>query len=113
MDESTDLVLEDEFVVRVQEELYQQLDNSDFGANEIADIVGMSRTQFYRKIKALTGESPANYVRHLRLLEARKMLSDPKIRVSEVAYSVGFSNPTYFTQSYTKAFGKAPSEDRS
>ena len=108
-----DIQPEDAFIQKVREQLETQLDNSAFGANEIASALGLSRTQFFRKIKALTGESPANYVRHLRLVKARELLKDPELRISEVAYAVGFSDPQYFSRAYSKAFGAPPSEDRS
>ncbi|MCB9168858.1 MAG: tetratricopeptide repeat protein [Flavobacteriales bacterium] len=108
-----DIQPEDAFIQKVRELLESQLDNSELGANEIATALGLSRTQFFRKIKALTGESPANYIRHLRLVKAREMLRDPAVRVSEVAYSVGFNDPQYFSRAYSKAFGAPPSEDRS
>jgi len=73
----------------------------------------LSRAQLHNKIKALTGRSTGLYIRYIRILEARKLLNDPELNISEIAYDVGFGDPAYFTRCFKDEFGKAPSEFRS
>ena len=86
--------------------------NSDLNVDKIASKMGLERSQFYRKIKALTNYSPVELLRHLRLKAARDMLTTTERSVSEIAYEVGFSSPAYFTRCYREAFGETPSDLR-
>ena len=70
--------------------------------------MGLSRVQLYRKLKALTGSSPVELLRTIRLSRAKELLADSGKSVSEVAYEVGFSSPSYFTKCYKEAFGSTP-----
>ena len=74
--------------------------------------MGLERTQFYRKIKALTNYSPVELMRNLRLRQARQLLMSSEKSVSEIAYEVGFSTPAYFTKCYREAYGETPTETR-
>ena len=69
----------------------------------------MSRTPFYHKLKSLVDLSPSEYIRSIRLKRARALLKEKNKNISEVAYSVGFSNPKYFSTSYKKYYGQSPS----
>ena len=68
----------------------------------------MSRSQVFRKIKALTGKSPSTYVRSIRLLKAKGMIENGEGNISEIAYSVGFSSPIYFSKCFKDEFGYPP-----
>ena len=68
--------------------------------------------QLYRKTKALTGYSPNEYIRNIRLKTARDLLSGTEHTVSEVAYSVGFTSPSYFAKCYKEYFGESPKAGR-
>jgi AraC-like DNA-binding protein len=70
----------------------------------------MGRVQIYRKIKALTGKSPSRHIRSVRLTKARNMIKEKQGTISEIAYSVGFSTPQYFTKCFREEFGFPPSE---
>lgn len=109
-DDSPDVAMEDDFIIKVRESLFAKLDHNEYGANQIADDLGLSRVHLFRKLKALTGESPSNYVRNLRLIKAKEILQRPDVRVNEVARDVGFADPAYFTRSYKKLFGVSPKE---
>ena len=74
--------------------------------------MGLGRSQFYRKIKALTNYSPVELLRRLRLKRSRDLLSTTQKSVSEIAYEVGFSTPAYFTRCYREAYGETPTELR-
>jgi AraC-like DNA-binding protein len=78
----------------------------------MAEELGIGRNRFQKEIKDLTGLSPVELVRSVRLNEARKKLANPKLSISEVAYSVGFNNLSYFTRSFKAEFGMLPSEYR-
>jgi AraC-like DNA-binding protein len=69
----------------------------------------MSRTQLHRKLKALTGKSASLFLRSVRLNKARKMIEEESGNISEIAYSVGFSSPAYFSRCFKEEFGYAPS----
>ena len=70
----------------------------------------MSRVQLHRKLKALTGKSASNYLKYVRLSRARKLIEEDKGNISEIAYSVGFSSPAYFTRCFKEEYGFPPSD---
>ena len=71
--------------------------------------IAMSRTQLHRKLKALTGKSASTYIRSVKLSKAKKMIEEQKGNISEIAYSVGFASPAYFTKCFKEEFGYPPS----
>ncbi len=103
---------EDEFLQKVQQAILANLDQLEFGPNELAKAVASSRTQLHRKLKALTDTSTSNYIQKIRLQEAKKLLHDLNLTISEVAYQVGFKTPQYFSRSFTKIFDYSPSQYR-
>ena len=72
----------------------------------------MSRSQLFRKIKALTGQSPSLFIRAIRLERGKELLQTTDMNVTEVAYEVGFSTLAYFPDTFLEAFGVRPSEVR-
>ena len=74
--------------------------------------MGLERTQFYRKIKALTNFAPVELMRNLRLKQAQHLIKTTDMSMSEIAYEVGFSAPAYFTRCYREAYGETPTETR-
>ena len=74
--------------------------------------MGLGRSQFYRKIKALTNYSPVELIRLLRLREARHLLLTTERTISEIAYSTGFSTPAYFTRCYREEYAETPTATR-
>jgi AraC-like DNA-binding protein len=77
---------------------------------EFCREVAMSRTQLHRKLKALTGKSATLYIRTVKLSKAKRMIEEKTGNISEIAYSLGFSSPTYFTRCFKEEFGYPPSE---
>lgn len=100
--------IDDEFYSRFLEIIKQEMGNSELNVDNLAGQLGLGRSQFYRKIKALTNYSPVELIRHLRLKQARTLLRTTSKTVSEIAYEVGFSNPAYFTKCYRDAYGETP-----
>ena len=86
------------------------LSEEEFSIEQFGEEVGMSRMQLHRKLKALTGKSASGYLRSIRLSKAKKMIEEKQGNISEIAYSVGFSSPTYFTRCYKEEFGHLPSD---
>ena len=101
---------EDKFMTRFREYIEQNMSDSNLGVETIGVELGLSRVQLYRKVKALTGQSPVELLRTVRLHKARRMLQDSAKSISEVAYEVGFTSPSYFTKCFRDEFGVSPSE---
>ncbi|MEO1448985.1 MAG: tetratricopeptide repeat protein, partial [Bacteroidota bacterium] len=102
--------LDDIFLQKIRDYILDHLDKADLSVHDISDLVNLSHTQMYRKLKALTGQTPTLFIRSLRLQKARQLLETTQLNVSEVAYDVGFNDPNYFTRVFSKEFGVPPSE---
>lgn len=101
---------EQAFLSRLRAVIQQNLDNSDISVEDIGAKIGLSRVQLYRKVKALTGQSPVELLRTARLERARQLLLTTDQTNSEVAYAVGFTSPSYFSKCFKDAFGQTPQE---
>lgn len=102
--------LEEQFMSRVIEVIDGHLSEEEFSIEQFGIEVGMDRVQLHRKLKALSGKSPSIYLRSVRLIRAKKMIEEKEGNISEIAYSVGFSSPTYFTKCFREEFGFLPSD---
>ena len=103
---------EDEFVKNIHSVILENLDDDSFGIEEVCKSMAVSRTQLHRKLKALTGKSTSIFIRDIRLVEAKKLLKTTQQTVSEIAYSVGFNDPNYFTKLYSEKFSHSPTKER-
>jgi signal transduction histidine kinase/DNA-binding response OmpR family regulator len=101
---------DEKFLTRVLEIVEKNVSNENFSAEDFADNVGMSKTHLNRKLNALTDASANEFIRTYRLKKAARLLSGKSGNISEIAYEVGFSNPSYFAESFKKLFGYSPSE---
>jgi len=102
--------LEEQFMNKVMEVIEDHLPEEEFSIEQFGKEVGMSRVQLHRKLKALSGKSASNYLRSVRLAKAKKMIKEEKENISEIAYSVGFSSPAYFTRCFKEEYGYPPSD---
>jgi len=102
--------VDDTFLQKVIAFITEHLDNELLSVEDIASHVGFSRAQLHRKLKALTNKSAGQLVNEIRLNKAKQMLVQKIGSVSEVAYSVGYSNMSYFTKSFKTKFGVLPSK---
>ena len=102
--------IDDKFLQDVLKTIKENLDNEQFGVGDIARNVGFSRSQLHRKLTALCGKSTNQLIIEVRMNEALRMLKQKVGTVSEIAYSVGYSNLSYFTKSFKEKFGKLPSK---
>ncbi len=104
--------IDNEFYNRFLTLFEAEMGNPDLSVDWIASKMGLERSQFYRKIKALTNYSPVELIRRLRLKKARTLLTSTDKSISEIGYEIGFSTPAYFTKCYREAYGETPSEAR-
>lgn len=102
--------ISNEFLSKISEVLLDNISDDTFGINEICKEIGVSRTQLHRKLKALTGLSASKFIREIRLNEGYKLIKNTELSVSEIAYSIGFSDPNYFTKLFTEKFQVPPSK---
>jgi len=98
------------FMNKVLKVIEDHISEESFNIESFGDEIGMSRTQFYRKLKAITGMPASIYLRTVRLSKAKQMIEEQQGTISEIAYSVGFSSPSYFTKCFKDEFGYPPSE---
>lgn len=98
------------FVKQLHDIIKSNMGNSDFGVEDIGAEIGLSRVQLYRKVKAITGSSVVDLLRKARLAKARRMLEANSMNISEVAYEVGFSSPSYFTKCFKDEYGMLPGD---
>ena len=111
--EIADSHLEDrdkQFLKQLHAIIQKNLSDSEFGVEEIGKQIGLSRVQLYRKVKAMTGSSVVDLLRKARLAKAKRLLESRSMSVSEVAYDVGFSAPSYFTKCFKDEYGMLPGE---
>ena len=106
------MAIEHAFLKKIRTLVEEDLGNADFGSLELCKGLNMSRSQIYKKVKALTGGSPSKYIRSIRLYHAREMLKTEDLNISEVAYAVGFTSPAYFSTRFVEEFGVRPNEAR-
>lgn len=85
------------------------ISRSDLSVEELSRELGMSRVNLYKRLVAMTGKTPIEFIRVIRLKHAAKLLRETWMNISEVAYQVGFNNPKYFTKYFKEEFGMLPS----
>ena len=92
--------------------LNEDMTDTEFSVNDFAGIMGLGRTVFYKKVRGVTGYSPYEYLRVIRLKKAAEMLLTEDLTIAEVAYSVGINDPFYFSKCFKSQFGVSPSAYR-
>lgn len=100
------------FVARFKSVVEARLSDSNLSVEDLGADMGLSRVQLYRKVKALTGSTPVDLIRKARLAKARELLQGTDLTVSEVAYKVGFTTPSYFTKCFKDEYGRVPGDVR-
>ena len=110
--ESKEEVKENAFILRFKAVVEEKMADSDLSVEDIGAEMNLSRVQLYRKVKALTGCSPVDLLRKARLSEAHRLLMESDLSVSEIAYKVGFTSPSYFTKCFKEEYGKVPGDAR-
>lgn len=96
------------FINRLRNSIRQNMGDSDFTVERLGEEVGLSRVQLYRKVKALTGQTPVDLLKKARLERARLLVEKTDKSISEIAYEVGFTAPSYFNKCFKDEFGTSP-----
>jgi signal transduction histidine kinase/ligand-binding sensor domain-containing protein/CheY-like chemotaxis protein/AraC-like DNA-binding protein len=104
---------DDLFLREVLAYIEEQMGNADLSVEELSTRFHTSRSTFYKRVVLLTGKTPVEFIRHIRLQRAAELLEKSQLNVAEIAYEVGFNNPKYFTQYFKAEFGCIPSAYRS
>lgn len=98
------------FMSNVKKNIEDNIDNPDFTVDTLCSLLNMSRTSFYNKLKALTAQAPADFVRNIRLKHAANLLKEGKYSITEVAERTGFCDGKYFREVFKKYFNVSPSQ---
>ena len=101
--------IDDEFMEKLHNTIMQNMAERELNTEELVDLMKISKSTLYRKIKANTGLNTSEYVRLCRLKKAAELLASQEYRINEVAYMVGFSSPSYFATAFLKQFKVSPS----
>lgn len=102
--------LDEEFLRRTNQLVIDNIDNSEFDLAGFAEEMGMSKSTLYRKLKEITGVTPIEFIKNVRLNYSRRLLREKVVNVSDVAYAVGFTDPKYFSKCFKKEYGMTPNE---
>ncbi|WP_237332502.1 helix-turn-helix domain-containing protein [Zobellia amurskyensis] len=100
--------IEQQFINEMNSLIKDNLGNSDFSVENLAENLKISRVQLYRKVKAIMGISISDYISKIRLEKAKSMLENSSLSISEIAYSTGFSSPNYFSTAFKNSYGTSP-----
>jgi signal transduction histidine kinase/DNA-binding response OmpR family regulator len=107
---SKETSLDEKFVQRAKAIVEANLSDYTFSVEKMAEEIHLSRTQLFRKLKGVTGLSPNEFINNIRLQKAAKLILAKADTVSQIGYSVGFNDQSYFAKRFRKKFGKSPSE---
>jgi ABC-type sugar transport system substrate-binding protein/DNA-binding response OmpR family regulator/nitrogen-specific signal transduction histidine kinase len=98
------------FVTKMNEIIKKNVENPKFSVEDLADKLGVSRVQLYRKVKAIIGINISDHINNVKLEKAAELLKTNQMNISEIAYSLGFSSPNYFSTAFKNKFGVSPKE---
>lgn len=102
--------LDDEFIQKAFSLIEKNLDNAEFDNETFAKEMFLSRMQLHRKLQAVTGQTPGDFIRTFRLKKAAQMLKENRLSVTQIAFEVGYSSPSQFTRAFAKQFNCTPTE---
>ena len=103
---------EEQFLATLRDIVIKEIKNDSLNSYYLSNQISISQSQLYRKIKALTGETPTTFIRDIRLKKSLSLLHSDEYNISQVAYEVGFSNPSYYSRAFQKKYGKSPRQYR-
>jgi len=101
---------DEQFLKQVLQVIEKNISNPEFTVEELSKELFMHRVGMYRKLLSITGISPLEFIRNIRLKRGRQLLESSQMTISEVAYEVGFNNPKKFSQHFKEEFGVTPSQ---
>ena len=105
--------LDEEFVKKAVTYVENNIDNSDYSVTNLSEDIGLSRTQLYRKFESITGLTPNDFIRSIRLKRSAQLLKDSSYNISEISDIVGFNSIKYFNKYFKEQFGVTPTQYRS
>lgn len=106
----SNLSMNEAFLQKLTVTVHENMENEQFGVEDLSRQMGISRSQLHRKLKLIKGKSVSQFIREVRLEEAMKMLKQEEATASEIAYRVGFSSPSYFYKCFQNYYGFPPGE---
>ena len=107
---SQEIHQEEDFLNTVHRIIKEHMADDSFGPNHLADMLHLSRSQLYKKVKKEFGQSVSILIRNIRLQKAVDLLTSSQLNITEIAYKVGFTDPGYFTRCFKNYYGQSPSE---
>ena len=102
----------DTFLAKLLDIMNRQMDNNTLTVDELVDEMGMGRTVFFNKLKSMTGLSPVEFIREMRIKRAAQLLEERRYNITEVTYMVGMNDSRYFAKCFKATYGVTPSEYR-
>jgi signal transduction histidine kinase/ligand-binding sensor domain-containing protein/DNA-binding response OmpR family regulator len=102
--------LDEEFLQKAFNLAIENLDNSNFDSETFAKEMFLSRMQLYRKLQAITGQTPGDFIRTFRLKRAAQLLKEKRLSITQISFEVGYNSPSQFTRAFTKQFNCTPTE---
>jgi hypothetical protein len=109
--DSKDRTPETKFLQKLIQIIQGNIDNPNLGSRHVAQKMSLSESQIYRKLKAITGKSTAVFIRSVRLEKAKDLIQTTDKPISEIAYEVGFNDPSWFSRAFKEEFGHTPSDE--
>jgi AraC-like DNA-binding protein len=110
LSKSSESGFEAKFLVKFEEVVLKHITDPEFTVVTLGNELNLSRSQLFRKFRTITGNSPSDFIRIMRLKKAAEIILNQNIGVNEVAYEVGFSSPSHFISCFKKYYGKTPGE---
>lgn len=102
--------LDNQFLEKVIQKIMLNIEETEFNSEELARVLGISQRQLYRKLKGISGNTVHEFIIKVKMNEAEKLLKNSELSVSQIAYKVGFSEPSNFSRTFSKYFGRSPSQ---
>jgi AraC-like DNA-binding protein len=103
---------DEQLISRATAIVEEHISDSDFSVEQLAELLGMHRSNLTRRLNVACGLTPLNFIRRIRLLRARHLIEQGQMMVSEAAYAVGYNSPKLFSRQFKEEFGITPSELR-
>lgn len=100
--------VDEELIQRALEYIEKNMDNTEYAVEELSRDLGMTRMNLYRKLQSITGNTPSDFIKSIRLKRAAQLLQGSRLTMAEVADRVGFSSASYFTKCFKEIFGVTP-----
>ena len=100
------------WIQQVVSRIFDNMNDTSFGSNELCSAMGMSQSTLYRRMKTICGQSPNEFIQNVRLKYAARLLKETTMTISEISYDTGFSDSSYFSRAFKKCFGLSPKQWR-